>query len=147
CIENVVAEVRRAVVEPHPDSIGGGMQLLDVRVDPFCAHVLREHSDHFSGIEVVADQTYRLEAMQEHRPVASPSVKAGPHFESRAAPFGRGGQAQSCDLFNPGRKARVCAFANSDSWNARIKDMQQLCLGETLCKMRGGYDPRRSASK
>jgi hypothetical protein len=109
--------MRRVVSKPHLDTITGRMQLLDSSVDSLRANVLPKHADQFGGIKVVADQSRRLEAVQELGPAASPSVKSGARLQGRTAALGQVGKTESRNLFEPDREPGSRTLSHADGWN------------------------------
>ena len=74
-VKNIVVELRCAVVQPHPNAIGGRFNSSTWASTRFAANMALKYPHHFGGIEVVADKPRRLEAVQEFRAVASPTQK------------------------------------------------------------------------
>src|SRR5271166_546140 len=146
-IEEIIEIADRAPFEPHLDSISQGPDLLDSRVDAFRANMLFEHPDQLGRVEVIANQSRRLEAVDELRPFVSPSLEAKALLEGRTAACCKNRKVEPGDLLEPRRETGGRALANADGRNAGVEHMQQFGLRQITRQMRGGYEPGRAAAQ
>src|SRR5271166_2060725 len=108
------------------------MQLFDSRVDPHRANMLCENPNHFGRIEVIADKSDRLEAVQESQLSASPPLKVGSPLQGRSAALSEIRKAQARDLLEPNREPGGSTLPHADRWNARVENVNQFCIRQTL---------------
>src|SRR5882724_12160625 len=101
--------------------------------------------DHRGGIEVVGNQSYRLEAVHEVSSGASPSLIATALLQGSAAALGQVGKPKARDLLEPGRESRGRTFPNPNDGNARVEHVKQLRLRQVPSEMRRG-DKARGAT-
>ena len=87
---------------------------------------------------MIAEQSRRLETVEELGPAASPSLKAEAFFQSRAAALSQVRKTEFCDLFEPCTKPGGGTFAYTDGGNSRVKHVQQFDVRETPREMTGG---------
>ena len=68
------------------------------RVLALCANVVAQHSNQFGRVKMIAEQSRRLETVEEPGSAASPSLKAEAFFQSRAASLSQVRKLEFCDL-------------------------------------------------